>query len=54
MGKGKIKKEILKMHKKLKIEFSYDDIFCSFSKFKKSYFRKPNPGMILKAVKNIK
>ena len=42
------------MHKKLKLEISYDDIFCSFSQFKKSYFRKPNPGMILKAVKKHK
>ena len=32
VGKGKIKKkEIFKMHKKLKLEISYDDIFCSFS-----------------------
>ena len=55
VGKGKIKKkEIFKMHKKLKLEISYDDIFCSFSQFKKSYFRKPNPGMILKAVKKHK
>ncbi len=42
------------MHSKLNEEINYDDIFCSFSASKKSFFRKPNPGMILKAVKKHK
>ncbi len=55
VGKGKIKKkEIRKMHKKLDGIINYDDIFCSFSSSKKSFLRKPNPGMIVKAIKKHK
>jgi D-glycero-D-manno-heptose 1,7-bisphosphate phosphatase len=43
------------MNKKLDSIINYDDIFCSFSASKKSFFcAKPNPGMILKAIKKHK
>ena len=55
VGRGKIKKnEVLKMHKKLNDLISYDDLYCSYSKSKRSYLRKPNPGMLIRAAKKHK
>jgi len=55
VGKGMIdKNEIFKMHKKLNKKINYDDLFCSYSNSKTSFLKKPNPGMIIKAVKKHK
>ena len=52
VSKGLIKKSILnKMHKILKDKCDYDDIYISTSASKKSFFRKPNPGMLVAAIK---
>jgi D-glycero-D-manno-heptose 1,7-bisphosphate phosphatase len=49
--RGKIKiSELNKMHKKLHDEIKYDDLYYCKSLNKKSKFRKPNPGMLLKAI----
>ena len=39
------------MHKKLFDKILYDDIFVSTSVSNKSWYKKPNPGMLIKAVK---
>jgi len=52
VSKGLIKKSTLKkMHKILKDKCDYDDIYVSTSASKKSFFRKPNPGMLVAAIK---
>ena len=52
VGKKKIKYSDLKiMHKKLFDKILYDDIFVSTSVSNKSWYKKPNPGMLIKAVK---
>lgn len=52
VGRGLIKRSILnKMHKILKKKCNYDDMFISTSASKKSLFRKPNPGMLIAAIK---
>ena len=52
VSKGLIKKSTLhKMHKILKEKCDYDDIYVSTSASKKSFFRKPNPGMLIAAIK---
>jgi D-glycero-D-manno-heptose 1,7-bisphosphate phosphatase len=49
---GKLKIEQLKlMHVKLKNEINYDELYFCSSMSKNSFYRKPNPGMLLKAVK---
>ena len=40
-----------KMNEILKIATNFDDIYVSTSTSNKSYFRKPNPGMLNKAIK---
>tara|TARA_B100000579_G_C22848630_1_gene865948 strand:- start:1743 stop:2279 length:537 start_codon:yes stop_codon:yes gene_type:complete len=50
--KGKISYlQLNKMHNYLKKKIRYDDIYVSTSISKKNYYRKPNPGMIIKAIK---
>tara|TARA_E500000178_G_C16701989_1_gene608633 strand:+ start:190 stop:711 length:522 start_codon:yes stop_codon:yes gene_type:complete len=50
--KGKLKIEELElMHTKLKNEINYDELYFCSSISKTSFYRKPNPGMLLKAVK---
>ena len=39
------------MHKKLYDEIKYDDLYYCTSLNKKSKFRKPNPGMLIKSIK---
>ena len=49
--KGKLKiNELNKMHKKLYSQIKYDDLFFCTSLTTKSKFRKPNPGMLVKAI----
>ena len=43
-----------KMNEILKIATNFDDIYVSTSTSNKSYFRKPNPGMLNKAIKKYK
>ena len=51
----KIKIEELKnMHEKLYRAINYDDLYCSYTDNNKSYYRKPNPGMLVRAVKKNK
>jgi len=50
--KKKMSKKVLyKMHEILKQKIKFDDIFISLSALSKNFFRKPNPGMLLKAKK---
>ncbi len=50
--KGKLKiNELDKMHRKLFKKISYDDLLYSTSLTNRSKFRKPNPGMLIKAIK---
>ena len=52
VGNGKIKKrDINKMHSILKKEIQYDDLYMSISHSPKSYYRKPNPGLLRLAEK---
>lgn len=52
VGNGKIKKkDINKMHSDLKKEIRYDDLYMSISHSSKSYYRKPNPGLLKLAEK---
>ena len=52
LGLGLIKKsEFKKMCNKLKEKLGIDEIYASKSKSSKSFFRKPNPGMILKSIR---
>lgn len=52
VGNGKIKKkDINKMHSLLKKEIQYDDLYMSVSHSTKSYYRKPNPGLLRLAEK---
>lgn len=53
--KGLISKKILnKMHQILRDKLELDAIYSSFSTSNKSYNRKPNPGMLIKAKKKYK
>lgn len=55
ISRGLISKLVLKkMNKILKIKTNFDDIFISTSTSNKSFFRKPNPGMLIKAIKKHK
>ena len=50
--KGTLKiSELKKMHNKLFDQIKYDDLFYCTSLTIRSKFRKPNPGMLLKAIK---
>ena len=52
LGRGLIqKKEFNKMCNKLKEKLGIDEIYTSKSISSKSFFRKPNPGMLLKSIK---
>ena len=52
LGLGLIKKsEFKKMCNKLKEKLGIDEIYASKSKSSKSFFRKPNPGMLIAAIK---
>ena len=52
VSRGLIKKSILnQMHKLLKEKCKFDDIYVSTSSSSKSFFRKPNPGMLISAIK---
>ena len=44
-------KELKRMNSFLKQEINYDKIYISYSTSDKSYFKKPNPGMLKKAQK---
>ena len=44
--------QMQKMHIYLKKKINYDDIYICTSLSKKNYYRKPNPGMLKKAIKN--
>lgn len=46
--------DLKKMNEILKKRTNYDDIYVSTSTSNKSYFRKPNPGMLYKAIKKYK
>ena len=49
--KGKLKvTELNKMHQKLHNKILYDDLFFSSSLTINSKYRKPNPGMLIKAI----
>ncbi len=48
------KKNVININNKLKSILDIDDIYTSFSKNNKNYFRKPNPGMIFRAKKKYK
>lgn len=51
--KGKLKIEQLElMHNKLKNQINYDELYFCSSISKTSFYRKPNPGMLLKAIRN--
>ena len=39
------------MHNYLKKKIRYDSIYINTSISKKDYYRKPNPGMLMKAIK---
>jgi len=53
--KKKISLKILhEMNNKLKEKIDFDDIFIALSSNKKNFFKKPNPGMLLKAKKKYK
>tara|TARA_B100001996_G_scaffold312592_1_gene254773 strand:+ start:246 stop:773 length:528 start_codon:yes stop_codon:yes gene_type:complete len=55
VSRGLISKLDLKiMHKILKKKTNYDDIYVSTSVSEKSFFRKPNPGMLISAIKKHK
>ena len=43
--------ELNRMHQKLYSQIKYDDLFFCTSLTAKSKFRKPNPGMLIKAIK---
>jgi len=50
--KGTLKiSELNKMHKKLYNHTQYDDLFYCTALTTKSKFRKPNPGMLIKAIR---
>jgi len=50
--KKKIKiKDLKDMHSKLYNKILYDDLYCNYSIDNNYYFRKPNPGMLIKAIK---
>ena len=50
--KGRLKiSELKKMHKKLLDKIQYDDLFYCTSLTTRSKFRKPNPGMLKKAIR---
>ena len=52
VSRGLIKKSVLKkMHSLLKKQCNYDDIYISTSSSNKSHFRKPNAGMLIRAIK---
>lgn len=52
IGRKKIKlTELKKMHHKLKKITNYDELYFCSAISKKSYYKKPNPGMILRAIK---
>lgn len=52
VSRGLIKRSILnQMHKLLKEKCKFDDIYVSTSSSRKSFFRKPNPGMLISAIK---
>lgn len=44
--------QLNRMHLYLKKKIKYNGIYVSTSLSKKNYYRKPNPGMIKKAIKN--
>jgi len=44
--------QLQKMHIYLKKKINYDDIYTCTSLSKNNYYRKPNPGMLKKAIKN--
>lgn len=53
--KKKISLKILhEMNNKLKKKIEFDDIYVALSSNKKNFFKKPNPGMLLKAKKKYK
>jgi D-glycero-D-manno-heptose 1,7-bisphosphate phosphatase len=43
--------DLTKMHEKLKNKINYDDLFYCTDISKKSFYKKPNLGMFLKAIK---
>ena len=51
---GKLKKnELYSMHKSLKKKINYDALYYCSAKSKKAKNRKPNPGMLIKAIENL-
>jgi D-glycero-D-manno-heptose 1,7-bisphosphate phosphatase len=52
VSRGLINKSTLnQMHKLLKEKCKFDDIYVSISSSNKSFYRKPNPGMLISAIK---
>jgi D-glycero-D-manno-heptose 1,7-bisphosphate phosphatase len=52
ISRGLINKSTLNhMHKLLKEKCKFDDIYVSISSSNKSFYRKPNPGMLISAIK---
>ena len=52
--RGYLKKnEILKFHKKIKEKLPIDKIYVCYDLNNNSFFRKPNPGMLIKASKDL-
>tara|TARA_B100001027_G_C16215653_1_gene307310 strand:- start:501 stop:1028 length:528 start_codon:yes stop_codon:yes gene_type:complete len=49
-----LKSDFKKMNEILKIRTNFDEIYVSTSISNKSYFRKPNPGMLIQAIKKYK
>ena len=53
--RGFVKKKIINyFHKKIKKELPIDKIYVCYDTDNKSFFRKPNPGMLIKASKDNK
>ena len=48
------KTDLNKMHRILKLITNFDQIYVSTSTSNKSYFRKPNSGMLIKSIKKFK
>ena len=46
--------ELKKMHEQLYMSINYDDLFFCSAISNKSYFKKPNPGMLTKAISKYK
>ncbi len=55
VARGKnLKKNVININNRLKYILDIDEVYTSFSKNDKNYFRKPNPGLIFLAKKKYK